>query len=167
VAREKPKKKAKTFPASTRITPEFEVPPNPSPSTNPRKDEEVIKIDDELENVGDSGKDASASMPYIEAPVKTTTNAPANDASKDIEVAHGTPSTHPHFFPVLRKVPFHQHYKEITGLMNEVWGHLETKQQEMADFKDFVPRLLRQAQSCSQGNTIPQALDYAFFRVKS
>jgi FMN phosphatase YigB (HAD superfamily) len=71
----------------------------------PCKDEEVIHIDDEAENVVDSGKAVSFSMYAADVPVKTTTKARANDAPKNMELAHGTPATHPQFFSILRKAP--------------------------------------------------------------
>jgi hypothetical protein len=84
----KPKNKAKPSPASMPIIPEVEVPPKPSSSNVPHKDDEVIHIDDKAKNVDDSGKikevsHGMPSMPSTEAPVKTTTEAPADDASKD------------------------------------------------------------------------------------
>jgi hypothetical protein len=136
VAGAKLKKKTKPSPASVPITPEVEAPPKSSSSTISRKDEEVIHIDDDAENVVDSSKDASSSMPSIDVPVKITAEAPDDDATKNMELAHGTPATHLQFFSFLRKAPLHQRYKEITNLMNEVWGNLETEQQDMVDFED-------------------------------
>ncbi|KAK1694167.1 hypothetical protein QYE76_010864 [Lolium multiflorum] len=78
------KKKAKPSPALMPITPEVEVPPEPSSSVVPRKEEYVIQINNDVEQTVDSGKGASSSKPAPEEPVKTSADAPPNDASNNL-----------------------------------------------------------------------------------
>jgi hypothetical protein len=109
---DKSKKKTKPSLAHRPIMPKVEVPPKPAPSTVPPKD--ITHIEDDTENIGGSGKDVSTSMPSFEGQQDTSAEDLANDASKNKEVAHGTPLMHPQFFPVLRRAPLHQRYNEIT-----------------------------------------------------
>jgi hypothetical protein len=103
---DKSKKKTKPSLAHRPIMPKVEVPPKPAPSTVPPK--HITHIEDDTENIG------GTSMPSFEGQQDTSAEALANDASKNKQVAHGTPSTHPQFFPVLRRGPLHQRYNEIT-----------------------------------------------------
>jgi hypothetical protein len=89
------------------VTPEVEVPPKATtvPAEDPK---DVINVDDLPEEpVAESGKGASSSQPPHEKPDVTSTEAPADDVEKKLLLsgATGTPQTHPHFFPVLNKVP--------------------------------------------------------------
>jgi hypothetical protein len=138
-----PKKKAKPSPATMPVTPEVEVPPKASASAalDPK---DVINVDDLPEEPAvESGKGASPSQPPPEEPAVTSTEAPAKDVEKKLLLsgATGTPQTHTHHFPTLKKIPLSQRHVEMTNLMNEVWGNPETEQQARAP-----------------GNTSPQAL---------
>jgi hypothetical protein len=118
IAGNKPqKKKLKPSPASMPITPEVEVPPKPSSSVA-QDPKNVINLDDIPRPTADSGKDASSSEPPPEESESTSAEAPANDAAKKflLSGATGTPQTHPHLFPVLRKAPLHQHHTEMIKL---------------------------------------------------
>jgi hypothetical protein len=140
VAGAKPqKKKLKPSPATMPIMLEVEVPPKPSSSAIPDP-KNVINIDDDPVPVVDSDKDVSSSKPIPEEPEETSADAPANDASKKLVLsrAHGTPATHPLFFPVLPKAPLHQRHKEITNLMDEVWRKPDHEQKELADLEDSL-----------------------------
>jgi hypothetical protein len=119
-------------------TPEVEVPPKASSSTA-QIPKDVINLYDVPEDpTADSGKGASSSKPPPEEPENTSAEATANDARKKLLLsdATGTPETHPQFFPVLQKVPLAQLHAEMTNLMNEVWGNLETEQQDLTILKD-------------------------------
>ena len=119
-------------------TPEVEVPPKAS-STTAQIPKDVIVLDDIPEDqTADSGKGASSSVPPPEEPAKTSAEATANDAKQKLMLsgATGTPQTHPHFFPVLQRIPLAQRHAEMTNLMNEVWGKPETEQQDLATFED-------------------------------
>ncbi|KAM0851416.1 hypothetical protein ACQ4PT_052436 [Festuca glaucescens] len=134
---EKPKKKAKPSLATMPITPEVEAPSKPAPSTVPTKEKDVIQIDDDAEDVGGSGKGTSSKMTSIEEEQqKTLAKAPADDAFQRNEVARGTPSMHPHLFPILLRALLHQCCNEITNLMNEVWGNPETEKEDLEEFED-------------------------------
>ena len=118
-------------------TPEVEVPPKAS-STTVQIPKDVIILDDIPEDqTADSGKGASSSVPPPEEPAKTA-EATANDAKQKLMLsgATGTPQTHPHFFPVLQRIPLAQRHAEMMNLMNEVWGKPETEQQDLATFED-------------------------------
>ena len=118
-------------------TPEVEVPPKAS-STTAQIPKDVIVLDDIPEDqTADSGKGASSSVPPPEEPAKTA-EATANDAKQKLMLsgATGTPQTHPHFFPVLQRIPLAQRHAGMTNLMNEVWGKPETEQQDLATFED-------------------------------
>jgi hypothetical protein len=84
------------------IMPKVEVPPKPSSSTIPSQ-KEVINIDDDAERTVDSGKNASSSKPIPEERENTSVEALVDDAAKKLMLSHvhGTPATHPRFFPVL------------------------------------------------------------------
>jgi hypothetical protein len=115
------------------ITPEVEVLSKATSSAIPDP-KDVIKIDDLPEEPAvDSGKGASSSQPTPEEPDVTSAEAPANDAEKKLLLsgATGTPQTHPHLFPVLKKIPLSQRHVEMTHLMNKVWGNPETEQQQL------------------------------------
>ncbi|KAK1649772.1 hypothetical protein QYE76_067577 [Lolium multiflorum] len=133
-----PKKKSKPSPASMPETPEVEVPPKASSSTTQIL-KDVINLDDIPEDpAADSGKGASSSKPPLEEPENTSAEATANDAGKKLLLsgATDTPKTHPRFFPVLQKVSLAQRHAETKHLMNEVWGKLETEQQDLATLED-------------------------------
>jgi hypothetical protein len=115
------------------ITPEVEVPPKATSSAIPDP-KDVINIDDLPEEPAvESGKGASSSQPLSEEPDVTSAEAPANDAKTKLLLSGetGTPQTHPHIFPVLKKIPLSQRHVEMTNSMNEVWGNPETEQQEL------------------------------------
>ncbi|KAK1651347.1 hypothetical protein QYE76_069152 [Lolium multiflorum] len=105
------KKKAKPSPTSVPVTPEVEVPPKASSSAKPDP-KDVINLDDLLEEPtaefgkGDSGKGASLPAPPPEQPIFTSAEAPADDVEKKLFLtrATGTPQTHPHLFPNMRKL---------------------------------------------------------------
>jgi hypothetical protein len=153
-------KKAKPSPASIPKTPKVEVPPKPSSSSAPRKDQEVILLDDETDKNADSGKDTSSmpftSVPSTEAPDKNTAEASANDAQKSIETSHGTPATHPQFFPVLVKAPLHQRHKEISNLMDEVGGNPETEQERLATLEDDLRNFFAEKKTIRQVTSAPK-----------
>jgi hypothetical protein len=112
------------------ITPEVEVPPKAS-SSAAQGPKDVINIDDIPEEpTADSSKGASSSKPPPEETETASAEATVNDAPKKLLLsgATGTPQTHPHLFPVLRKAPLHQRHTEMTNLMNEVWGLAETEE---------------------------------------
>jgi hypothetical protein len=135
-----PKKKTKPVPASMPITPEVEVPPKAS-SSAAQGPKDVINLDDIPEEpTADSGKDASSSKPPPGEPESASAEATAYDAKKKLLLsgATGTPQTHPHLFPVLRKAPLHQCHAEKTNMMNEVWGSAETEQQDLSTLEDSL-----------------------------
>ncbi|KAK1668026.1 hypothetical protein QYE76_056185 [Lolium multiflorum] len=139
------KKRAKPSPASVPITPEVEVPPKPSSSTKPDP-KDVINIDDLPEDPtaesgkGDSGKGASSSAPPPEQPTVTSAEAPADEVEKKLSLsrATGTPQTHPHFFPILQKVPLSQRHAEISAMMDQVWGPANTKEEELTELESGI-----------------------------
>jgi hypothetical protein len=138
VARNKPqKKKLKPSPATMPVTPQVEVPPKPSSSAIPDP-KDVINLDDIPSTAANSCKSVSPLKPAPEDPKATSADATANDAPKNLTLSgsHGTPATHPYFFPVLRKGPLHERHKEMTHLMNEVWGEPDPEQEELAALED-------------------------------
>ncbi|KAK1653032.1 hypothetical protein QYE76_070837 [Lolium multiflorum] len=165
------KKRVKPSPASILATPEVEVPPKAS-SAAKSDPKDVINVDDLPEDPivesdkGDSGKGASSSAPPPEQPTATSTEVPTDLVDRKLRLsgATGTPQTHPHFFPVLQKVPLSQRHKEISDMMEQVWGPANTEEQELNELEGGIKAFFRQAQECASGNTSPQALVYAFFR---
>ncbi|KAK1650535.1 hypothetical protein QYE76_068340 [Lolium multiflorum] len=165
------KKRVKPSPASVPVTPEVEVPPKASSTAKPDP-KDVINIDDLPKDPtaepgkGDSGKGASSSAPPPEQPTVTSTEAPADKVERKLTLsgATGTPQTHPHFFPILQKVPLSQHHAEISAMMEQVWGPANTEEQELTEHESGIKAFFRQAQECASGNTSPQALVNAFFR---
>jgi hypothetical protein len=119
------------------ITPEVEVLPKPSSSAIPDP-KTIINLDDLPTPTAGSGKSASPSKPLPEEPEATSAEATTHDAAKKLTLsgAHGTPTTHPHLCPVLRRAPLNQRHMEVTHLMNEVWGEPDPEQQELATLED-------------------------------
>jgi hypothetical protein len=66
------------------------------------------------------------------------------------EVAHGTPSTHPQFFPTLRRAPLSQRYIDMKKMMDEVWGYPEEEKEVLDDFADAFTTFF--TKQCSPGN---------------
>ncbi|KAK1617664.1 hypothetical protein QYE76_023181 [Lolium multiflorum] len=124
-----PKKKTKPSPASIPITPEVEAPPKPSSSTIPRKDEEVIQIEDLVETGVDFGKDASSSMPSVDVIVNTTVEAPADDAPKNMELAHELLSNKPSVDNISAQL------KTLEGVHESLQATLEESQENDTKIK--------------------------------
>jgi hypothetical protein len=138
---EKPKK-SKPSPATIPNTQQVDAPSKPTPSTIPMKGKDAIQIDDEQGNI--------------------SAKAPADDAFQRNDVARGTPSTHPHLFPTLRRAPLHRRCNEITNLMNEVWGNLENQKEDLEEFEDAFRTFFMKHKIIRQvnGSTSPHALGY-------
>jgi hypothetical protein len=167
VAGSKPqKKKIKPSPASMPVTPEVEIPPKPSSSTA-QDPKNIINLDDIPEPTADSGKDVSSSKPRPEEPESTSAEATANDATKKLLLsgATGTPQTHPHLFPVVRKAPLHQRHTEMINLMNEVWGSAETEQQDLATLEDNLRVFFAKHKAVRQVILAPKHW-FRYFQVK-
>ncbi|KAK1618414.1 hypothetical protein QYE76_023931 [Lolium multiflorum] len=136
------KKKVKPSPASIPVTPEVEVPPKAS-SAAKSDPKDVINVDDLPEDPivesdkGDFGKGTSSSAPPPEQPTATSTEVPTDLVDRKLRLsgATGTPQTHPHFFPVLQKVPLSQRHKEISDMMEQVWGPANTEEQELNELE--------------------------------
>ncbi|KAK1612832.1 hypothetical protein QYE76_036505 [Lolium multiflorum] len=141
----KEKETSKPSPASVPVTPEVEVPPKPSSSTKPDP-KDVINIDDLPEDPtaesgkGDSGKGASSSAPPPKQPTVTSAEASADEVEKKLYLsgATSTPQTHPHFFPLLQKVPLSQRHAEISAMMDQVWGPANTEEQELTELESGI-----------------------------
>ncbi|KAK1643129.1 hypothetical protein QYE76_060934 [Lolium multiflorum] len=139
------KKRVKPSPASIPVTPEVEVPPKAS-SAAKSDPKDVINIDDLPEDPtvesdkGDSGKGASSSAPPPEQPTATYTAVPTDLVDRKLRLsgATGTPQTHPHFFPVLQKVPLSQRHTEISAMMEQVWGPANTEEQELNELEGGI-----------------------------
>nr|XP_051229270.1 uncharacterized protein LOC127347085 [Lolium perenne] len=139
------KKRVKSSPASIPVTPEVEVPPKAS-SAAKSDPKDVINVDDLPEDPivesdkGDSGKGASSSAPPPEQPTATYTAVPTDLVDRKLRLsdATGTPQTHPHFFPVLQKVPLSQRHTEISAMMEQVWGPANTEEQEMNELEGGI-----------------------------
>jgi hypothetical protein len=148
------------------VTLEVEVPPKASSSTA-QVPKDVINLDDIPEEpTADSGKGASSSQPPPEEPKTASAEATANDASKKLLLsgATGTPKTHPHFFPVLQKVPLAQRHAEMTKLMNEVWGKPETEQQDLTTLEDNLRVFFAKHKAVRQVTLAPKRW-FRYFQV--
>jgi hypothetical protein len=161
-----PKKKSKPSPASMPVTPEVEVPPKASSSTAQGPKDVIILDDIPEEPIADFGKGASSSKPPPEEPETASAKAMANDAPKKLLLsgATGTPKTHPHFFPVLQKVPLAQRHAEMTSLMNEVWGEPETEQQDLTTLEENLRVFFTKHKTVRQVTLAPKHW-FRYFRV--
>ncbi|KAK1665999.1 hypothetical protein QYE76_054158 [Lolium multiflorum] len=139
------KKKVKPSPASISVTPEVEVPPKAS-SAAKSDPKDVINVDDLPEDPivesdkGNSGKGASSSAPPPEQPTATSTEVPTDLVEQKLRLsgATGTPQTHPHFFPILQKVPLSQRHAEISQMMEQVWGPANTEEKELNELEGGI-----------------------------
>ncbi|KAK1573103.1 hypothetical protein QYE76_008314 [Lolium multiflorum] len=139
------RKKVKPSPAYMPVTPEVEVAPKVSSTTKPDP-KVVINVDDLPEDPttesgkGDPGKGASSPAPPPEHPTATSTEAPADKVERKLTLsgATGTPQTHPHFFPILQKVPLSQRHAEISAMMEQVWGPANTEEQELTELEGGI-----------------------------
>ncbi|KAK1681704.1 hypothetical protein QYE76_042552 [Lolium multiflorum] len=139
------RKKVKPSPASIPVTPEVEVPPKAS-SAAKSDPKDVINVDDLPEDPivgsdkGNSGKGASSSAPPPEQPTTTSTEVPTDLVEQKLRLsgATGTPQTHPHFFPILQKVPLSQRHAEISQMMEQVWGPANTEEKELNELEGGI-----------------------------
>ncbi|KAK1678939.1 hypothetical protein QYE76_039787 [Lolium multiflorum] len=139
------KKKVKPSPASIPVTPEVEVPPKAS-SAAKSDPKDVINVDDLPEDPiiesdkGNSGKGASSSAPPPEQPTATSAEVPTDLVERKLRLsgATGTPQTHPHFFPILQKVPLSQRHAEISQMMEQVWGPANTEEKELNELEGGI-----------------------------
>jgi hypothetical protein len=167
-----PKKRTKPSPASIPVTPEVEVPPKASSTTKPDP-KDVINIDDLPEDPtaetghGDSGKGASSSAPPPKQPTATSTDAPADKVERKLTLsgATGTPQTHPHFFPILQKVPLSQRHAEISAMMDQVWGHANTEEQELTELESGTKAFFAKHKNVRQVTPAPRHWLMHSFRV--
>jgi hypothetical protein len=95
-------------------------------------------------------------MPSTKAPNKNTTEAQANNAPKSIETTHGTSAAHAHFFPVLVKAPPYQRHKEISNLMDEIWGNPETEQEQLTILQDELCTFFAEHKTIRQVTLAPK-----------
>jgi hypothetical protein len=166
------KKRVKPSPASVPVTPEVEVPPKASSTAKPDP-KDVINLDDLPEDPtaesdkGDSGKGASSPAPPPEQPTVTSTDAPADKVERKLTLsgATGTPQTHPHFFPILQKVPLSQRHAEISAMMDQVWGPANTEEQELTELESGIKAFFAKHKNVRQVTPAPRHWLMHFFRV--
>jgi hypothetical protein len=140
-----------------------EVPPKAS-SAAKSDPKDVINVDDLPEDPivesdkGDSGKGASSSAPPPEQPMTTSTEVPTDLVERKLRLsgATGTPQTHPHFFPVLQKVPLSQRHKEISDMMEQVWGPANTEEQELNELEGGIKAFFAKHKNVRQVTPAPR-----------
>jgi hypothetical protein len=166
------KKRVKPSPASIPVTPEVEVPPKATSTAKPDP-KDVINIDDLPEgptvesDKGDSGKGASSSAPPPEQPTATSADTPTDQVETKLILsgATGTPQTHPHFFPILQKVPLSQRHAEISAMMEQVWGPANTEEQELTELESGIKAFFAKHKNVRQVTPAPRHWLMHFFRV--